>query len=118
MKYLMLLWESEAARAARPDSERGGRVMAYLSFLEAMREAKVLEAGAPLQPAHTASSVTVRDGKVVSAQGPGGGAQQQLTACYLIDVPNLEHALAWAARCPVAEVGTVELRPVMDFPRR
>ncbi|MBX7100317.1 MAG: YciI family protein [Myxococcaceae bacterium] len=116
MRYLMLLWEAEDARARLTSAERSARGKAYFEFLGGLRRAGALEAGAPVQPDRATSTVEVRDGLRTVRQGPAQITDLALGACFVIDAPNLDHALDWAARCPVATTGAVELRPLMELP--
>jgi hypothetical protein len=72
-----------------------------------------MKAGDPLQPSSTATTVRVKGGKTEVLNGPYAETKEQLGGYYLIDVPDLDAALSWAARCPGASVGTIEVRPIM-----
>jgi hypothetical protein len=72
--------------------------------------------GAPLYPPSTATSVRVRDGKRLLTDGPFAETREHLGGYMLIDVANLDEAIAVAARAPAARVGTVEVRPVREGP--
>jgi hypothetical protein len=72
--------------------------------------------GSPLHPASTATSVRVRDGKPLLTDGPFAETREQLGGYMLVDVKDLDEAIAIAARGPVARVGTVEVRPVREGP--
>lgn len=116
MRYLMLLWESEEARARLSSAERSARGKAYFEFLGGLRRAGALEGGSPLQPDRATTTVEIRDGARVVRQGPAQTPALALGACFVIDAPNLDHAIEWASRCPVSSTGAVELRPMMDLP--
>jgi hypothetical protein len=73
-------------------------------------------AAAPLQPVETATSVRVRDGRRLVTDGPFAETREVLGGFYLIDVENRDEAIALAERHPGARVGTVEVRPLVDFP--
>ena len=70
--------------------------------------------GNPLHPTTTATTVRVRDGKTLLTDGPFAETREHLGGYMLIDVDNLDDAIAIAARGPVARVGSVEVRPVRD----
>ncbi|MDN5857332.1 MAG: YciI family protein [Pseudonocardia sp.] len=116
MKYLLLI----AARdpEAYADPEFGAAEMqAYIDFEKALAEAGVKLAGDALQGVETASTVSVGDGgdRVVT-DGPYAETREILGGFYLLDVPDLDAALDWAARCPGAHKGgKVEVRPIMIF---
>jgi hypothetical protein len=72
----------------------------------------VLRGGHRLRPADTATTIKVREGKTEVLNGPFIETREQLGGYYLIDVPDLDTALSWAARCPGASHGSVEVRPI------
>ena len=69
----------------------------------------------PLQPTRTATSVRVGDGKTNVIDGPYADTKEQLGGYYMIEAPDIDAAIAWAARCPGAGTGTVEVRPVWEM---
>jgi hypothetical protein len=100
--------QMEAARKAN-----GNQVSApYMAYTEALKQAGVIRAGDRLQPSNAATTVRVAEGKTQVLNGPYADTREQLGGYYLIDVPDLDAALAWAARCPGAAFGTVEVRPI------
>lgn len=66
----------------------------------------------PLHPVATAASVRVRNGQSLVTDGPFAETTEQLGGYFLIDVPNLDDAIAVASRLPAAKKGTIEIRPV------
>ena len=70
----------------------------------------------PLQPVSTATSVQIREGKRLVTDGPFAETREQLGGFYIVDVKNLDEAIAIAAQIPPAKKGTIEIRPVMDIP--
>ena len=85
---------------------------AYRAYTEAMQQAGVFKQGAPLQPTATGTTVRTTDGKTQVLNGPYAETKEQLGGYYLIEVADLDAALSWAARCPGASYGTIEVRPV------
>jgi len=79
-----------------------------------MTKAGVLTGGTGLQPTSTATTVRVANGKTQVLDGPYADSKEQLGGFRIIDVTDLDAALAWAARCPTALHGVVEVRPIMD----
>lgn len=115
MQYMLLIHTDEAAMREAMASAKGGApemMGAYRAYTEAMHKAGVFVAGDALQPSTTATVVRVRDGKTQVLDGPYAEAKEQLGGYYLIDVADLDAALSWAARCPAARYGTVEVRPI------
>jgi hypothetical protein len=83
-----------------------------MAYLDALKQAGVIRGGDRLQPSTAATTVRVADGKTQLLNGPYADTKEQLGGYFLIDVPDLDQALAWAARCPGAVHGTVEVRPI------
>jgi hypothetical protein len=120
MQYMLLIhtdetkmreaWAAAAAKGSAPEM-----MGAYRAYTEAMKLAGAFVAGDALQPSDTATVVRVRDGKTQVLDGPYAEAKEQLAGYYLIEAKDLDAALEWAARCPGAEWGTMEVRPVMVF---
>lgn len=114
MQYMLLIFESPEDLARRNDPAKQEAYWgAYLAYGKALREAGVLAGGAGLQPPTTATTVRLRDGKRQVQDGPFADSKEQLGGYYTIEVPDLDKALEWAARCPAAPSGVVEVRPVL-----
>lgn len=112
MKYTILIYESEADFGARTDAGRKDAYWgAYRAYTKALTDAGVLVGGAPLQPGHLGTTIRERNGKRQVQDGPYAEAKEQLGGYYVVDVPDLDRALDWAARCPAASTGAVEVRP-------
>ena len=112
MTYTILIYETPAELGARTygqlkDAYWGG----YRAYTKAMADAGVMVGGAALQPPAAATTVRQRDGKREVQDGPYAESKEQLGGYYVIDVPDLDRALEWAARCPAASTGAVEVRP-------
>jgi hypothetical protein len=116
MRYTILLFESETdfrtRRAQARDQEYWG---AYREYTKALQEAGVMVGGAALQPAGAAATVRARNGARQVQDGPYAEAKEQLGGYYVIDVADLDTALDWAARCPAAASGAVEVRPNLSM---
>jgi hypothetical protein len=115
MKYLLMIYASEAEEAAMPAAEIGKILEAYGAYSEALVAAGALLAADRLRPATDATSVRVRRGKHEVLNGPFAETREQLGGYYLIDVPDLDAALTWAARCPSSAYGTIEVRPIWEM---
>lgn len=119
MQYMLLLNETAddfAARAdpARADTYWGG----WNAYIGALAQAGVIVNGDGLQPPETATTVRFRDGQRLVEDGPFADSKEQLAGYFVIDVPDLDTALEWAARSPSAGTASVEVRPVMPPPAR
>ncbi len=114
MQYMILIYGNEtnfATMASNPEAQKH-MYAAFKKYGEDMRAAGVLRGGAELKPTSTATTVRVKDGKTVASDGPFAETKEQLGGYYTIDVPNLDDAVKWAARCPAAQGGSIEVRPV------
>jgi hypothetical protein len=112
MKYALLILESQEHLNRRKDPALQAAGMAYG---EALRAAGVIVAGAGLQPPQTATMVSIRDGKRQVHDGPYAETKEFLGGFVVIDVPNLDNALEWAARHPAAGYSSVEVRPLLAY---
>lgn len=114
MQYLLLIYGNEAA--VHGATEEAGKEMhgAYMAYNKALIEAGVMCGGNALQPTSTATTVRLAAGKSQVQDGPYADTKEQLGGYYLIDVPDLDTALSWAARCPGASHGTMEVRPIWE----
>jgi hypothetical protein len=116
MKYTVLIYESESELAARSDARRKDAYWgAYRAYTKALTDAGVMVGGAGLEPPRRATTVRQRDGKRHVQDGPYADAKEQLGGYYVLEVPDLEKALEWAARCPAASTGAVEVRPNLSM---
>jgi len=111
MKYMLLIYEDDAERMAHMDE----RMPNCAAYAQAMTKAGIYVSGDRLRSAATTTSVRVANGKTHVVDGPYAEAKEQLAGFHIIDVPDLDTALAWAARCPSASRGVVEVRPVWPF---
>ena len=116
MRYMLLIYTDEAKRAEMTEAEAEANMGEWFAYTEALRGASAMTAGDALQP--TATATSVRDdgnGGPLVTDGPFAETREQLGGFYLLDVENLDQAIEWAHKCPAAKVGTVELRPVVEF---
>jgi hypothetical protein len=114
MKYLLLIYDCERPEPADPSfAEALARVNA---FADECRERGVLVGGDPLHGEDTATTVSVRDGRTLITDGPYIETHEHLGGYYVLDCRDLDEALEMAARCPLAEVGSIEVRPIAHVP--
>jgi len=112
MQYLLMLYSSENGWNDLTPAEQEQGVAAYRAYSEALKTAGVLAGSNRLQPTSAATTVRIENGKSRVLNGPFADSKEQLGGYYLINVPDLDSALSWAARCPGASHGTVEVRPI------
>ena len=116
MKYLLMIFASEAAMQARSPAQTEEAHAAYGAYTEALKKAGAYLAGERLRPVATATTVRLKSGKSEVLNGPYAETKEQLAGYYLIDVPDLDEALRWARELPILSYGAVEVRPVMQVP--
>jgi hypothetical protein len=116
MKYLLMIYGNEAAIKAAGKAETEQVIAAYRSYMDAATKAGIVLGSNRLQFSTTATTVRVADGKTQVLDGPYVETKEQLGGYLLIDVPDLDTALAWAARCPAASHAAVEVRPIWEAP--
>lgn len=112
MQYVLLVYETDAAFSERvrdPAHEFWG---AWRTYVEDMVDAGVYIGGSPLKPPQSATTLRVRDGRQQVQDGPLADSKEQLGGFILLELDTLNDALAWAARCPAAAYGAMEIRPV------
>jgi hypothetical protein len=112
MEYMLLIHADTSGADALPESARTQMLAAYRAYTEALQQSGVVRSSNRLRPASSATAVRVRDGKTEVQNGPFIETKEELGGYYLIDVPNIDSALSWAARCPGANFGTIEVRPI------
>lgn len=112
MKYMLLIYGNEAAQQAATPAQNGETLAAYKAYTQALTQAGILAAADRLQPSASSTTVRLVSGKTEVLNGPYADTKEQLGGYYLIDVPDLDAALTWAARCPGASQGSVEVRPI------
>ena len=116
MKYVMLVYETPPELESRKDPKHDPYVAAWRAYYKALVAAGVYVSGEPLKDVATATTVRLRDGRRHVQDGPFADAKEQLGGFTILDVPSLDAALEWAARCPATASGAVEVRPIdIDF---
>ncbi len=112
MKYLFLLYADEIAGAAiQPEAMKGFMSEMY-AYEDALNKAGVPFVTEGLHPTSAATTVRTQNGKKVITHGPFAETKEQIGGFFLIEVPNLDEAIEWAARCPASRWGTIEIRPI------
>jgi hypothetical protein len=115
MQYLLLIYRNEA-EASNSDAAMTKKMTdEYTTFTQSIIQSGNFKAGDRLQPATTATTVRVRDGKTLTTDGPFAETREQLAGYYLIEAKDLDAALAIAARIPGARVGSIEVRPIWVY---
>jgi len=112
MEYMLLIYSNEQGMENVPEAQVRGVMDAYMAYTQALQDAKVMLGANRLRPTSAATTVRVAGGKTQALDGPFAETKEQLGGYYMIDVADLDAALAWAARCPGAQYGSVEVRPI------
>jgi hypothetical protein len=115
MRYLCLIYDEEKKLAGMSKSESDAFMAEYFSFTDGIRKSGHYLGGDALQAVQTATTVRVRNGKVSTTDGPFAETKEQLGGYYLINARDLNDAIQVAAKIPSAKIGTIEVRPVMEF---
>lgn len=116
MQYLLTIYADESAFSNMSPSQKEQGLAAYMAYTQALTAAGVLKGSNRLQPTSTATTVRIVNGKSQVLDGPYIESKEQLGGYFLIDVPDLDAALSWAARCPGASHGVIEVRPIWPRP--
>lgn len=116
MQYLLMIYANEAGWDSLSPAEQEQGVAAYYAYTEALSKAGVHLSSNRLGPSSSGTTVRVANGKSQVLDGPYADSKEQLGGYYLIDVPDLDAAISWAARCPGASHGIVEVRPLWTEP--
>ncbi len=113
MLYALLIYERPDDFARRDSSDESDEYTgAWRAYHRAMLDAGIFVGGKPLDTPETATTVRLRDNKRQIQDGPYAGTKEQLGGFTLLELPSLDAALEWAARCPAASYGAVEVRPI------
>jgi hypothetical protein len=113
MKYMLLVYLDERSLS---ETERDECYRDSAQLAQELNASGHYRAAGPLQPSSTATSVRVRGGKRLVTDGPFAETREQLGGYFLIDAKDLDEAIVIASRIPVARLGTVEVRPVLEIP--
>jgi hypothetical protein len=114
MKYMLLIYGDESAWTKMPQDEMNKMYAAYGTFTEELAKSGAMIDGSELHPSSMATTVRVRSGKTQTMDGPFAETKEQLGGYYLIDVPNMDTAIKWAAKIPSVLFGSVEIRPLTE----
>lgn len=114
MEYMLMFYLSKADQEVGRDPVSAQKYHAgWMAYVTAIQQSGHVKSGAGLQGVETATTVKIQDGKRLVQDGPFADTKEQLGGFFVIDVPDLDAALSWAARAPCASTGGVEVRPVL-----
>ncbi|MGH9486683.1 MAG: YciI family protein [Terriglobales bacterium] len=118
MRFAMLIYETPEAFASRTRDDPEPYRAAWRVYYQAVVAAGVHIGGDPLDLPHTGATVRITDGKRHIQDGPYADTKEQLAGVAFLELPSLDEAIDWAARCPAAAAGAVEVRPLAPQPKR
>ena len=117
MRYTLLLhYAEETEDSLGPEAVEAG-MRAFSAYAAALHGAGVLIAAEVLRPSESTTTVSMDDGALRVQDGPFADTKEQLGGTFVIDVPDLDAAISWAAQAPAAQWGTVEIRPGATYTR-
>ena len=115
MRYAMLICTDESAMAAASPAEAEASMSGYMKFGEEMTKRGVLQGGERLRFTTDATTVQVRNGEVLTSDGPFAETKEQIGGFYLVDCKDLDEAIEIAAKIPAAAFGSIEVRPIWEM---
>jgi hypothetical protein len=118
MQYAILVYETPQTLGARGSAEEDTYTGAWRAYYKAMVEAGIYVGGNPLDVPELAATVRLNAGKRDVQDGPYANTKEQLGGFIILELPTLDAALDWAARCPAAAIGAVEVRPLAPLIRQ
>jgi hypothetical protein len=115
MQYILMTYEAPEDFSARNNETASAYWAGWHSYTEALKSAGVLIGGNPLMDVHTATTLSMRDGKQHVHDGPFADTKEQLGGYFIIETSDLDSALIWASRCPCVARGSIEVRPILKI---
>jgi hypothetical protein len=115
MRYILLICTDESAVSAVSPEEGAAMMGEYFAFAEEMGKRGVLQGGERLRPTTDATTVRLRDGEVITSDGPFAETKEQVGGYYVVDCKDLDEAIEVAAKIPGARIGTIEVRPIWEM---
>src|SRR3954468_24306551 len=118
MRYLCLIYDDEKKMGTMSKKEGEAFMGEYFSFTDGIKKSGHYLAGEALQPVETATTVRVRNGKTTTTDGPFAETKEQLGGYYLINARDLNDAIQVASRIPSSKIGSIEVRPIVEFDKQ
>ncbi|TQV84720.1 YciI family protein [Exilibacterium tricleocarpae] len=115
MQYMLLIYTDDTTEPAPGTAEFGTYMQRYMEFTQEVKDKGLFVAGDALEKVNTATTVRVRKNEVDTTDGPFAETKEVLGGYYLLDCKDLDQAIEYAAKIPAAELGSIEIRPVMVF---
>src|ERR1700737_3835308 len=115
MRYMLLICSDESAVGSLRPEEGAAMLAEYGTFMEEMNRRGVLQGGERLRPTTDATTVRVRDGEVLTSDGPFPETKEQVGGFYIVDCKDLDEAIEIGSKIPAARIGTIEVRPIWEM---
>jgi len=115
MQYLLMIYSEEGAWSRMTEAQQKEGMAAFMAYTDALRKAGALVNSNRLRDVSSASTVRVVSGKTQVTDGPFADTKEQLGGYYLIEAKDLDAAISWAAKCPGAAYGKIEVRPIWSM---
>jgi hypothetical protein len=115
MRYMLLICSDESAVGSLSPEEGSAMLAEYGTFMEEMNRRGVLQGGERLRPTTDATTVRVRDGEVLTSDGPFAETKEQVGGFYIVDCKDLDEAIEIGSKIPAARMGTIEVRPIWEM---
>jgi hypothetical protein len=115
MKYLCLIYDDEKQYETMTKEQGDAFMGEYFAYTEGIKSSGHYIAGEALQPVSTATTIRLRNGKISTTDGPFAETKEQLGGFYLVEAKDLNEAIQVASRIPSVKIGSIEVRPVVDF---
>ncbi len=115
MQYLMLIYSKPENTVQQDDTQNDAMGSVWGAYTKALIDAGVMLSGEALHAPSTATTMRMRGGDRMLHDGPYADTKEHLGGFYILNVPDLDAALEWAAKCPAAPTGAIELRPIVEF---
>jgi hypothetical protein len=115
MRYVLMICTDEHTDQAASPEEASASFAEYMAFGEEMGRRGVLQGGERLRPTTDATTVRVRDGEVLTSDGPFAETKEQIGGYYVVDCKDLDQAIEVAAKIPGARNGSIEVRPIWEM---
>lgn len=120
MRYMLLIYQKEQD-GPRSGQEAEQAMAAHWAVMDETKKLGIFKGAEPLQPTSTATTIRMQEGRLVTVDGPFAETKEQLAGYYILDCKNLDEAIGWASKLPLACTGgqgCIEIRPIRPLPVR
>ena len=115
MRYITLIYVNSQARSTMSEAEQGAEMAAYGAYNQEINKRGAMLSGEALLPPSSATTIRVREGKVLTTDGPFAETKEHLGGFYLLQCKDLDEAIELASQIPDALTGSIEIRPLVEW---